>query len=157
MILWETATGALLHALPAFGGRPISSIAFSPDGKLVAFVLKYERVNLWESATGAFLRVLDFDEDIHCVSFSKEGQLLITYRGNLPMIFDLQDTTLPIQYPTARERPSTAIFIRDHWVWKEMERLLWLPPAYRPSSVAYENNILVLGHPSGQVSFLEFQ
>jgi hypothetical protein len=37
-----------------------------------------------------------------------------------------------------------------------MENCLWLPSNYRATCSAFQNNILVLGHASGRVTFIEF-
>ena len=38
----------------------------------------------------------------------------------------------------------------------EMKNILWLPSDYRATCVAVRGNVLILGHASGRVSFLEF-
>ena len=48
------------------------------------------------------------------------------------------------------------------WLWMlarlppSEKNLLWLPRDHRPSSTAVRGNVVVLGHDSGRVSFLEF-
>ena len=49
------------------------------------------------------------------------------------------------------------LFVSNDWVAEEGENILWLPPDYRAACVAVWNGIVVLGHPSGGVSFLQFE
>jgi hypothetical protein len=36
------------------------------------------------------------------------------------------------------------------------ENILWIPADHRPTSFAVRDNILVMGHTSGRVTFIEF-
>ncbi|KAK3934411.1 hypothetical protein QBC46DRAFT_273847, partial [Diplogelasinospora grovesii] len=42
------------------------------------------------------------------------------------------------------------------WITYQGQNLLWLPPEYRPSSSAVSGTGVVIGCPSGHVSFLKF-
>lgn len=50
--IWEAATGALQQTLEWHGGR-VTSVAFSPDSKLVASGSNDRMVKIWEAATGS--------------------------------------------------------------------------------------------------------
>ena len=45
----------------------------------------------------------------------------------------------------------------NNWVTEETENILWLPPDYRATCAAVWNGVVVLGHSSGRISFLEFE
>jgi len=47
--------------------------------------------------------------------------------------------------------------VSNDWVTGGGESILWLPPDYRATRVAIWNGIVVLGHSSGGISFLEFE
>lgn len=50
LLIWELATGELKHSLPGHR-RPITSIAFSPDGRLLASASKDRGLKIWDTQT----------------------------------------------------------------------------------------------------------
>lgn len=77
--LWDVAGGRLLHKLELPDHEPFwhRYAAFSPDGKVFAAsgsVKDRCAVNLWDPATGKFLRRLDLGEG--ALAFSHDGKLL---------------------------------------------------------------------------------
>jgi hypothetical protein len=59
--------------------------------------------------------------------------------------------------PDHQQRLVCAVFVSDReWVNWKGQKGLWLPPDYRAGCSAVYNNILVIGHASGQVTFFYF-
>lgn len=55
----------------------IESVAFSPDGKLLASSSYGETIKFWDAATGELLQTLkDPDESVGSVAFSPDGNRL---------------------------------------------------------------------------------
>jgi hypothetical protein len=48
------------------------------------------------------------------------------------------------------------LHVKNQWVACRTENILWLPPDYRATCVAVQQNILAMGHASGRVTLIEF-
>ncbi|OXV07625.1 hypothetical protein Egran_04609, partial [Elaphomyces granulatus] len=79
-----------------------------------------------------------------------DGRYLKTDRGLLCLNSGSPDTRL------YQGLSIWAIFVNNEWVTQDGQNLLWLPPDYRATCAALFGNMLVLGHASGQVTFVEF-
>ena len=143
--LWDTATGAYQRTLEGHSDS-VRSVAFSPDGRTLASASD-DTVRLWDTATGAYQRTLKVGFRIRELSFSSDSSCLHTGQG----VLDITCGT-PGPYP-----PSTipALFVKEQWIVRGSETLLWLPPDYRATSVAVFRDTVALGHASGGVSIME--
>lgn len=85
--IWDTGTGKLVLALPEYNG-PISILAFSPDGNLLA--LADHDVHLWRISDREFITALGIAEDkIEDLVFRPVGsQLAFTSAGGNVEIWD---------------------------------------------------------------------
>jgi WD40 repeat protein len=148
--LWDSATGSALQTLKGHTGS-VAAVAFSPDGKQVASASGDTTVRLWDWATGSALQTFEVDSVIAKLSFSKDGLYLETDKGFLRMQ-SVHTSTSPLQ-----PQSPYNIFVKRRWVTREMENILWLPFDYRVSCSAIRSGILVSGHTSGRVTFIEFR
>jgi WD40 repeat protein len=55
---------------------PVWSLAFSPDGKLLAVGHEHHGVQLWNVATGSVARQLDYPGGVHALAFTPDGKTL---------------------------------------------------------------------------------
>jgi WD40 repeat protein len=75
--IWEVESGRMRFSMGEFTG-PISSIAFSPDGGILASGSQDELgIRFWDAAIGAELRVLDgHTQPVASLAFSPDGKTL---------------------------------------------------------------------------------
>jgi WD40 repeat protein len=74
--LWEVASGSLVRTLSGHTDR-VWSVAFSPDGRLLASGSWDTTIKLWEVASGSLVRTLSgHTESVWSVAFSPDGRLL---------------------------------------------------------------------------------
>ncbi|KAN0073083.1 hypothetical protein V8E54_009197 [Elaphomyces granulatus] len=144
--LWDATTGAWKQTLEDHSCW-IQAVAFSPDGKVLASASDNNTVQIWDATTGAWKQTLNVNVTIYSLFFSMDGQYLKTDRGLLSLNSGSPDTYL---------RQEPAVLFNDEWVTQDGQNLLWLPLDYRATCSALLNNTLVLGHESGQVTFIEF-
>ena len=147
--LWDAGSGAPLQTLEGHGSG-VRAVAFSPDGKLLASGSNDRSVRLWDAGSGAPLQILEVGATVGTLSFSTSGPYLQTDRG----LFKVKSYSPP--GPLPQIDPVTNLFVKDYWITRDSEKLLWLPSEYRPSCSIFQSNILAFGYSSGQVTFMEF-
>jgi len=93
--LWDVKTGkevhTLVHTSESFGSG-VRSIAFSPDGQLLASGSAWDKtVKLWDVATGQEVRTLiGHQEEVQSVTFSPDGKILASAsRDNTVKLWDV--------------------------------------------------------------------
>jgi WD40 repeat protein len=146
--LWDASTGAALQTLEGHL-HWVNAVAFSPNGKLVASGSNDKTIRLWDAGTGVALQILELGIPTTTLSFSTSGQYLKTDRG----LLDIR--SLKLSPDSSEQLP--VLFVSKDWVTEEGESILWLPPDYRATCVDVWNGIVVLGHSSGEISFLKFE
>jgi WD40 repeat protein len=125
--LWDAATGAALQTLEGHSSA-VNSAAFSPDGKQVVSGSADKTVRLWDAATGAALQTLEgHSSAVYSAAFSPDGKHIPT------------------------------LHVSGEWLVEGTTRYLWLPTNYRPTCEAVWGRIIILGHSSGRLSFLQIQ
>lgn len=80
IILWDAASGKELHSLPE-QPNSIASLAFSPNGALLATGYDYSIIKLWDVASGNELATLNGSNENELIDqlvFSHDGSLLIS-------------------------------------------------------------------------------
>lgn len=74
--LWQVPTGELLNTLDGYSGETLS-LAYSPDGNVLAAGLKSGTTNMLRISDGELLSTLDgHDGGVNSLAFSKDGNLL---------------------------------------------------------------------------------
>jgi WD40 repeat protein len=110
--LWETATGKELRHFD--GHREIATIAFSPNGRLLASG-GGDEVRLWDSTTGKELRQLAGHKNwVQSVAFSPDGRTLVSVGVNQPVrIWEVASGKERRRYEGHHGGNRTVTFSRD--------------------------------------------
>jgi WD40 repeat protein len=102
--VWDVQTGALVATLPDDGASVVSSVAFSPDGSLLASAGNNSQIELWSTVTRTEQQPLHGSGDIGAVAFSPDGidiaadgsdDLVRFWRASPPHTYYAYDNTYP--------------------------------------------------------------
>lgn len=98
-------------------------------------------VRLWDTGTGALLQTLEG----HWASVNS-----VTFWDNVigvsPLL--LRGTVSP---------QAALVNVKKDWVIVNGKETIWLPPEYRPRTVAVYNRVIAIGSASGRTFFLKFE
>lgn len=144
---WDLKTWGLIQDITIKKSPDeIISAAFSQNGKSVAF-LRRDSLQIWDANRYICLHYfqvripLSINYEIRISAFVEESYIDTTF-GRIQLADPLKFEEGPWE-------------IHDNWLCYNAQRLLWLPPDFRPNCIARYHDLLVLGHESGKLSFFD--
>lgn len=138
-----------------------TALVFSSDGH--QFAASYtDKIKIWDSKSGCCLQTLDTGgSNITVVAFDAARSRLLTNVG-LVLLDEVPAGHVDVRRELHRQ--GYGVNVTGDWVLWDSEKVLWLPPAYRPDSTAgilpgpeaSTLSAIVLGCRSGRVVVLRF-
>ncbi|KAJ7804680.1 WD40-repeat-containing domain protein [Mycena olivaceomarginata] len=108
VLIWNI--GASVDETTLDHGPYAASVAFSPDGCLVASGCSKGSIRIWEASSGSLLGELDkHTMEVRSVVFSADGRRLFSASDDATIrVWSLFDGSLPTLAPPSRHKPSSS-------------------------------------------------
>ncbi len=151
--IFNLDTGLVARTLETHG-LPIRSMAFSPASQLLASAT-WESTRVWDLATGNSILSLPTNGRINRVAFDSTGSYLVTDAGDIALVSDGKEDEIPAR--GSRPHPRGYNFVPEGWLAYNEEKILWLPPEYRPRQVAVAGSTVALACLGGRLLILELR
>ncbi|KAL2884710.1 Vegetative incompatibility protein HET-E-1 [Ceratocystis lukuohia] len=141
--IWDATSGSCLQTLEGHA-QAVISVVFSHDGQRLVSASRDKTVKIWDMASGACLETIEAHHSLVIpLMFSSHPQLAST--------LDNRGFFSPSNFR------SCSISSDGVWVMENQQRMLWLPPSYRPSISAGSHNMVALGYDSGRITVIEIK
>lgn len=146
VLVCETMSGILLMEHSRGSSRAMD-VVFLPDGNVLVAGYEDGEIMSWDMDNHARCHIFSTGNFIPRLSLDSKRKLL--WAGSKAYFFDawLQ----PLSEGVAKE---SSISLYADWVFFNKERVFWLPPDFRPSAWAASGKILIIGHHSGEATFV---
>ncbi|PHH52935.1 Vegetative incompatibility protein HET-E-1 [Ceratocystis fimbriata CBS 114723] len=142
--IWDAASGACLHTLEG-PGDDVTSVVSSNHARRFQLWPDNNAVKIWDATSGVCLQTLQGHDHIsRSLVFSDDGQRI----ASGPLVN---------QASLSHSRSYTYSLSNDDlWITENGQRILWLPPSYRPRIFELAHTRFGLVTMSHRIIFMEF-
>ncbi len=107
MRLWEVSSGRLIRTFKGHSDH-VSSVAFSPDGKLALSGSEDHTIKLWNLSSGQLLKTFEgHSSSVTSVAFSPDGKRALSSSANMMRLWDVE---------TSKEIAQMLTFEDGEWI-----------------------------------------
>jgi WD40 repeat protein len=169
-MIWDIAAGACIQLLKGDSG-PIVWVTISPNGRWLASLCRTpwpeanSIVNIWDVGTGACRQTLSVDPAISILALvsntcirTNTGTINLDLDSYLDTPISKMSEALLATEDIEVHNQEYGIHASKKWItWKD-QRVMWLPPKYRPilSAIGGTTIAIVYGHSSESVLVFKF-
>jgi WD40 repeat protein len=112
--LWDLFSGRLLRTLPATSGFYSDTVAFSPDGTLVATAGFVGPIEIWRVSDGGLVTTIPYGTSVHNVHFDSSGTRLIAGGVNrVAAVWAIPSGAEMMTLPDIADEMADAVFSPD--------------------------------------------
>ncbi|KAM0264674.1 hypothetical protein ACHAQJ_000499 [Trichoderma viride] len=156
IVIWDLATNTKLQEIswPKTMETDERAFAFSPDDKKLGVILKNGTVLIYDINTGTRLQNLDNFYQLPPYNGLEYGTALFNF--DLKRLMRDPSTTRDQDSDRRYKLSSFSVCLDGTWICRGQERVLWLPPEYRPRAMVVYDDLVIMGNNSGQLLFLQF-
>jgi WD40 repeat protein len=153
--VWNVQTGQCENTLKGHSDL-VNSVVLSPDGSRVASGSSDRTVRVWDIASSTEMFCYDVDTYIQQIDFSIDSSKILVEGkwSSLPSQKLLLHATATLP-SSASGLPVRTLRVNSDWAISSSERILWLPPEYRPGTWASYSDTIVIGSGTGRVTFIQ--
>jgi WD40 repeat protein len=152
--VWDVQTGRCQHTLEGHSDW-VSSVVFSPDGSRLASGSWDTTVRVWDVTNAEELLRYDSGTRDQIINFSGGSTKIVVNGASLSLPSQtLFAGTQAGSAPSHSARFISKLGINSDWITLSSERILWLPPEYRPGNWASYGDMIVVGSANGRVTFV---
>ena len=108
-------------------------------------------MQFWDASSGKHIFTTETDELVDKLYFLSDGSALHSNIGEIDLPLKLRESS--------NHDSRLAIFsISDDWIYMNSRKgLLWFPTEFRDLPYDIREHVIVFGHDSGRVTFLEIE
>ena len=131
--IWDASSGVCVQTLEVFG----QPLALSSNGPYVASTSDDKTIKIWDANSGACLQTLEGQRQ--SVKFDTTSSCFYTETGIPPWNGTLN--TQKVADTNICGTPQHRTYALNHdwtWITRNGQKMLWLPPEYRPTPFEFE-------------------
>jgi hypothetical protein len=130
-------------------------VVFSPDGTRLASCSYDQKVRVWDVTSTTELVCHDTQPYYNRIEFNDDNTKISVNGKAMPIPTRTPvGGAIAVSFNQPPKSPSTMLGIDGDWVTWLSEKILWLPPEFRPGTWASHGGTLVIGSGGGRVTLV---